>query len=92
MHYSVDRFYAFLNFTRFYFIKDIAIRIGLQNMIYHISCKFDVRSSKKPSLDPITEKMLRKLFLEDIANLEKLIGRDLSSWKKSIQGGKKAYG
>jgi hypothetical protein len=81
MHYSVDRFYAFLNFTRFYSIKDIAIRIGLQNMIYRISCKVNVTSFKKPLLDPITEEKLRKLFLADIANLEKLTGRDLSSWK-----------
>lgn len=35
----------------------------------------------KTEMDNPTRKNLRKLFKDDIKNLEKLLGRDLSFWK-----------
>jgi hypothetical protein len=82
--YTVDKFYVFLKFTRFHFIKDLSIKIGLQKLIFYIFYEVNVRPFKKPPLDPLTEIMLRRLFLEDIENLEKLTGRDLSPWKRNV--------
>ncbi|MFC1621899.1 sulfotransferase domain-containing protein [Patescibacteria group bacterium] len=36
---------------------------------------------KYPAINKQTEKKLRKLLLKDIGKLEKLVGRDLSTWK-----------
>ena len=81
-NYFMNKFHGFLDLTRFYFIKDIAVKIGLQKMIHNIFYKGNVKPFKKPSLDPVTERIMRELFLEDIESLEKLTRRDLSSWKR----------
>jgi len=80
--YVVDRFYALLKITHLYFVKDMAIKLGLQRLIYFIFYKVNVRSFKRPPINPMTEKKLRDLFLADIECLEKLTSRDLSSWKE----------
>jgi len=81
INYLVNLFYAFIKFTRLFIIKDIVVKIGLQKFIYYFAYKINVKSFQKPPLNPETEKKLRRLFLEDINQLEKLVGRDLSSWK-----------
>jgi len=78
----VYTFYKFLKFTRLHFLRDVVIGIGLQKGFNYILLKVNVKSFDKPLLDPTTEEMLRKLYLEDIRNLEKLTTRDLSAWKR----------
>ena len=41
----------------------------------------NVKDFEKPKLDSEIKKRLKKIYLEDLEKLEKLIGRDLSHWK-----------
>ena len=38
-------------------------------------------TEKKPKISPSLKKLLLKIYLEDINNLELLLNRDLSIWK-----------
>ncbi|GBE17275.1 sulfotransferase domain protein [bacterium BMS3Abin15] len=79
--YAVDKFYLFIKYTRLHFIKNMVIKLGLQKLIYHIFYKVNVSSFQKPPIDSKTERKLRNIFREDIENLEKLLQRDLNTWK-----------
>ncbi|MEN9626405.1 MAG: hypothetical protein RL557_733 [archaeon] len=51
------------------------------NTIFNTINDLNVRASEKPKLDYALQKKLKKIYKEDICNLEKLIKRDLSAWK-----------
>lgn len=63
------------------FIINILKKIGLQKAVHYFHYKINVKSAKKPKINSETEKKLRGIFREDIEKLEKLLNRDLSSWK-----------
>lgn len=51
------------------------------NEIFNRLNDFNIKESDKPKLNPKLKKKLKEVYLEDIEKLEKLIGKDLSSWK-----------
>ncbi len=51
------------------------------NEIFNKINDFNVKESDKPKLSQELKKKLKLVYLEDIEKLEKLIGKDLSSWK-----------
>jgi len=51
------------------------------NEVFNKINDINVKESNKTKLDPETNKKLKAVYLEDIEQLEKLINRDLSSWK-----------
>lgn len=61
--------------------------IGVNNMVKFIfkmnRKKSNSKEIPKPKMDNKTKKYLQEIYKEEINNLEKLIGRDLSIWKKS---------
>jgi len=46
-----------------------------------ISVEFYTKGKQAPPMKKRTREYLKSLYREDIENLEKLIGRDLSFWK-----------
>jgi len=58
------------------FFKKIWIS-KISNKIIHKGKKFD----KVPTITAEEKKYLAEIFKRDIANLEKLLDKDLSSWK-----------
>lgn len=64
------------------FLINFFKKIGIQKAVYYFHYKINVSAVKKPELNPETQEKLRNLFREDIENLGKLIGRDLSKWKQ----------
>lgn len=55
-------------------------RLGVERAID----KVDVTDFEYPPIDPATERRLRRKFRPDIQRLERMLGRDLTTWK---QGG-----
>ncbi len=58
-------------------IVDCLNRLGVREVVNKIS----IKKFEYPPINPETEQYLRKYFLSDIEQLEKLINRDLTPWK-----------
>ncbi|MEK6872569.1 MAG: sulfotransferase [Nanoarchaeota archaeon] len=52
------------------------------NELFNKINDINVKESKKPKLESEVRERLKKVYIKDIEKLEKLISRDLSSWKK----------
>jgi Sulfotransferase domain len=64
-----------------YFIVDYLRKLNIENFIYTINNKINVKSFVKPPINPETEKKLRKIFKRDIEMVEKITNKNLNNWK-----------
>lgn len=71
----------FFKKIKIYFLIDILRKLGVEDLIFFINNKLNIKTFKKPEMKEKTQKELRNIFREDITNLEKLINRNLDIWK-----------
>lgn len=76
------QFRFWLGANRFYGTRAFLNRTGVWRICFEGGERF-------PTLDPALERTLREILEPDIEDLENLLGRDLSSWKRSTPRGVK---
>jgi len=74
--------YHFLKFLENFKLKNIHNKVGRNRTLYLVYQKINLVPWKYPPMKSKTKQKLLTHFRPDIENLEKLINRDLSSWKK----------
>ncbi len=77
---SVEMMYQMSRVLKIGFLPGYLRKLGFQDIVNYIN-KINSKKIQKSFILPETEKKLRKIFREDIENLEKLINRDLKNWK-----------
>ena len=74
----IYRLVNWFRFNGFQYVIDVLKYMRINRLVRY----FVVKSVPYPSMEPETEELLRGYYLPDIENLEELIGKDLSPWKK----------
>lgn len=74
--------HGFLIFTDKWQLDGLRMKIFESQMLQNIYTKLNKKFEKYPPMDKKTKARCIKIFKKDIMELEKLLGRDLSSWYK----------
>lgn len=82
LNFLLTRSRVFLKKYRIAFLLDWGHAIGLGRLARFVRGQVTPYRGEKPLLNPDTERLLRIRFDDDIVRLEKLIGADLSAWRR----------
>ena len=77
----VKSIYSTSNFFGVNFLIQLLKKIGFQKMLYYFNWKINSVEIVKEKIKPETYERLRDEFRDDVLKLEKLIGRNLESWR-----------
>jgi hypothetical protein len=76
---NARQFRSWLGANQFYRTRALLGRAGVWQLCFEGGERFS-------ALDPALERTLRKILTPDIEDLEELLGRDLSAWKRTSAG------